>query len=231
MSILALALYGSRARGDHNPDSDVDLFAITDDSSYKMIVENSVNMACYPRDLATSRAQGGDLFILHIIQEGKALFDSSGEIERLHAEFSFKKSYETDIKLASDLAWFFLDLNSLFRNYTLINKRIAWCVRTILIAMSAEVRRPVFSSNKLREFSNSKEAYLLIERKDSSQRGTAASIGYLSNFLAKFGRQRPIPSPTPTLQEYRTYFSGSKNSMGIKTVAAIDGISLSHGYI
>jgi len=230
MSILALALYGSRAREDHSPDSDVDLFSITDDSNYKMIVESNVNMACYPRNLAASRARGGDLFILHVIQEGKTLFDNAGELERLRAEFSFKNSYEVDIRLASDLAWFLLEMNSLFKNYTLINKRIAWCVRTILIAMSAEARKPVFSSIKLREFSGSEDAYFLIEKKDSNQQGTA-SIGHLSNFLAKFGRQRPVLSPTPTLQEYRTYFVDSKNAMGIKTVAAIDGISLSHGYI
>ncbi|WP_196482869.1 nucleotidyltransferase domain-containing protein [Burkholderia stagnalis] len=230
MSILALALYGSRAREDHSPDSDVDLFAITDECSYKMIVESNVNIACYPRDLAATRAQGGDLFILHITQEGKTLFDNAGELKDLHAKFSYRNSYEIDIRLASDLAWFVLDMNSLFKNYTLINKRIAWCVRTILIAMSAEARRPVFSSSQLRDFSGSEEAYLLIENKDSNQQNTA-SIGYLTNFLAKFGRKRPILSRTPTLQEYRTYFVDSKNTMGIKTVAAIDGISFSHGYI
>lgn len=230
MSILALALYGSRAREDHSPDSDVDLFAVTDDSNYKMIVESNINMACYPRGLAMRRAQSGDLFLLHIIQEGKTLFDNLGELEHLRANFLFKDNYQNDIRLASDLAWFVLDMKSLFKNYTLINKRIAWCVRTILIAMSAESRRPVFSASKLCEFSGSEEVQLLIEKKDSNQQDST-SIGYLSNFLRKFGRQRPILSSTPTLQEYRTYFVDNKNVMGLKTLAAIDGISFSHGYI
>ena len=63
MAILSLALYGSRARGDFNNFSDIDLFAVTNEDHYKMIVDGSSNLACYPEKLALQRADSGDLFI------------------------------------------------------------------------------------------------------------------------------------------------------------------------
>ncbi|WP_366919240.1 nucleotidyltransferase domain-containing protein [Burkholderia seminalis] len=229
MSILALALYGSRARADQNPDSDVDLFAITSETDYKMIVRNNINIACYPRDLAHTRAENGDLYMLHIVREAKDLFDYTGELSKLRDKFKYKSNYELEIQLASDLAWFILDTEKTFRNYTLFNRRIAWCVRTILIALSAEARAPVFSARQLGELAGSLETVALIENKDSEQYDPITAK-HLNNFLITFGRSRPLLTEPTTLDGYAAHFSRSNNVMGTKTISALRVNSTGNGY-
>ncbi|MDN7934976.1 nucleotidyltransferase domain-containing protein [Burkholderia metallica] len=229
MSILALALYGSRARADQNPDSDVDLFAITSETDYRMIVRNNINIACYPRDLAHTRAENGDLYMLHIVRESKDLFDYTGELSKLRDKFKFKPNYESEIQMASDLAWFILDAESIFRNYTLFNRRIAWCVRTILIALSAEARKPVFSARQLGELTGSLETVILIENKDSDQHDPITTK-YLNNFLNTFGRPRPLFTEPSAIDGYAAHFVRSNNVMGIKTISALRVNSVGNGY-
>ncbi|PMS19151.1 nucleotidyltransferase domain-containing protein [Trinickia dabaoshanensis] len=227
MPILALALYGSRARDDQQPDSDVDLFAVTDDAEYRMVVQANINMACYPRDLAIQRANSGDLFILHIALESRPLFDSSGEFDFIRESFNYKNSYEQEIDLASDLAWFLLKNAEKFRDYIFFNRRVAWCVRTILIARSAELRRPVFSAKQLGEFSGSSEAFLLISAKNSDQ-FISGYLDHLRGFLDRFGSPNPVPSGEQI--DWAMRFSASRNVMGLKTLSNMRGSSSGDEY-
>ncbi|RAS15832.1 nucleotidyltransferase domain-containing protein [Paraburkholderia bryophila] len=227
MAILALALYGSRAREDQQPDSDVDLFAVTDDSEYRMVVQANINMACYPRDLAIQRAESGDLFVLHIALEAKPLFDLSGEIDAICASFNYKDNYAQEICLASDLAWFLFGHAESFRDYTFYNRRVAWCVRTILIAKSAEMRRPVFAAKQLGEFSGSWEAFLLINAKSTGQ-FIPSYLDYLKKFLDRFGFPNPVPSGEQL--DWAMRFSASRNVMGLKTLSNIRGSTAADEY-
>jgi hypothetical protein len=222
MSILALALYGSRARQDQHPDSDVDLFAITDESEYRMIVQSNVNIACYPRPLALQRAENGDLFMLHIVREAKTLLDISGEMDVIRDIFKYKDSYESEIRAASDIAWFLCQSDGEFRNYALFNRRVAWCVRTMLIAKSAEMKCPYFSTRQLGEFSGSREAVFLIENK-ANEKYSSNSVSYLRKFLSEFGRRAPLLESDAADLDYANYFASSGNVMGLKTLSALRG--------
>ncbi len=229
MSILALALYGSRAREDQQPESDVDLFAVTDDADYRMIVQNNVNIACYPRTLAINRASTGDLFMLHIVREAKTLLDTGGEMDVIRQSFRYRDDYKSDIVHASDIAWFMLDNVGSFRNYAFFNKRVAWCVRTILIALSAEARNPVFSARLLGEFSKSNEAFLLICAKSSAQYNPTC-WQFLALFLERFGYPNPVINTGRGATDYALHFARTNNVMGLKTVAAIRGSASSEEY-
>lgn len=50
---------------------------------------------------------------------------------------------------ASDLRWFLVRFGRTMRKGSVVNRRIAWCVRTILIGRFAERGEPVFSIDKL----------------------------------------------------------------------------------
>jgi len=220
MAILSLSIYGSRSRGDHSESSDIDLFAITNEEHYKMVVNGVTNIACYPKDLAVQRANEGDLFMLHLCEEAKELYHSDFSLSQLKDEFNYKSSYSHEITCASDLAWYLIDFNKDARNLFLINKRIAWCVRTILIAKSAEGRKPVFSTKGLVAFSGVKEVYDLVSIKDSHE-FNLKSAALLESFLKLMGLKRPTMIIKNT-KSYQDLFLMTNNIMGIKTLEAID---------
>ena len=219
MAILSLALYGSRARGDFNNSSDIDLFAVTNEDHYKMIVDGSSNLACYPEKLALQRADSGDLFILHICEEAKEIYCDGFGIESIRSAFRYKDDYMHEKLCAADLAWFLMDFSSSFRNVFLLNKRMAWCVRTILIASSAEVRNPIFSREDLASFSGEEKVGKFIMLKDSSNLDLLI-FKDIEDFLINFGFQRPKLNDL-SRNAYWKRFKQNKNAMGIKTFMAM----------
>ncbi|HGY1009366.1 TPA: nucleotidyltransferase domain-containing protein [Aeromonas salmonicida] len=229
MAILSLSIYGSRSRGDYSESSDIDLFAITDNDHYKMIVNGITNMACYPTSLALQRASEGDLFILHLCKEAKEIYHSEFSLNQLKEAFKYKDSYNHEIMCASDLAWYLIDFNNEIRNPLLINKRIAWCVRTIIIAKSAESRKPVFSTKELIEFSKIPDVYKLISLKDSIY-FNKDNVSLLEAFLKSMKLNRPS-STIKSSQSYYDLFNRNKNTIGIKTFEALENERLFCGYI
>lgn len=229
MSINSLLLYGSHARSDNTESSDIDLFAISDEPNYQMIVQGKTNIACYPEMLAYERSQNGDLFILHICSEAKPIYDPENKLETLREKFKYKDNYKTEKTQASDLGWFLVDNWRQIKNYALINKRIAWCVRTILIASSAEQRTPIFSSAELSLFSKKNYTKILIDSKNSQARNPEI-VDHLSNFLSEIGSKRPSNITSKKIEEYANYFLKTKNIMGTKTIYATTG-SQHDGYV
>lgn len=219
MSITTLALYGSCARSDNNESSDIDIFAISNDSEYKMIVQSKMNIASYPERIAHERARSGDLFMLHICSEAKPIYDPENGLTKLKNNFKYKESYNLEISLASDLGWFLVDNWNTIKNYTLLNRRIAWCVRTILISKSAQQRAPVFSSTGLTELSGKNYTQKLIENKNSSIR-TPSILELLAAFLSEFGCKRPIEHSQKTSDAYIKHFIKTQNAMGTKTASS-----------
>ncbi|CAN0622103.1 Polbeta domain-containing protein [Burkholderia multivorans] len=217
MAILSLALYGSRARRDEDEDSDIDLFAISDDSEYRMIIEGNTNIASYPRPLAFERAENGDLFMLHIVSESRALYDPRGDLINLKREFKFRSNYDAEIQFASDIAWMLVDHAHTSDNFSFINRRIAWCVRTILIARAANLRLPIFSAKDLAEFSGSELTLPLIKSKGCIGPRTE-SIEELKAFIGRFGKKMPARQDSLSLHDYAHIFAESKNVMGNKTL-------------
>lgn len=219
MAISALVLYGSCARNDNTEISDVDLFALTSHDDYRMVVQNKANVALYPTPLALNMAYNGDLFIFHVITEGRVLYDSNGDFANLQKCFKLKNSYQKVISNASELGWAILKLGKKSTNQTLINKRIAWCVRTILIAKAAENRDAVFSSSALKKYWNDQEASNLIENKESSSL-RAKSFRDFEKFLNKWSNIDSLNFDT--FKEFQEAFSKSENIIGSKTLYAFE---------
>jgi hypothetical protein len=224
MALLSLALYGSRARQDDDASSDVDLFAISDEQKYSMFVKNNTNVASYPRQLAFERAKEGDLFMLHIVSESRALYDPNDEMGQLKNAFAFKQSYDDEISFASDIGWMLVEHSNISNNYAFVNRRIAWCVRTILIGRAASERLPIFAANKLSEFSGSNLTLPLIKGKNSNTPRDDA-LRNLRKFLIKFGKEHPLESRPALLEDYGRYFAASNNVMGRKTLGFLESVA------
>jgi len=148
MKILCMALYGSCARGEETSGSDIDLFAIHNQNKYQMIVRGRVNIALYPHELAIKIMKSGNLFALHLRNEGIPVFNDS-LYEDIISYFRHKDCYTEDITKALFLAEYIVHNHNKIKNIAMMNKRISWCARTILIAISTELKTPYFSTGKL----------------------------------------------------------------------------------
>ncbi|SEJ46168.1 Nucleotidyltransferase domain-containing protein [Azotobacter beijerinckii] len=217
MSILSLVIYGSRARNDHAPESDTDLFAITDDANYKMIVVGSTNIACYPRETALERAKSGELFFFHIVKEGTPIYDPGYEFDKLKNAFTPKNNYQKEIINATELGYALVDNTETIRNQALLNKRIAWCVRSILIAKTAELGSPIFSKKGLIKYANDHDITDLIDLKNSKAYSKSRYKMFYS-FLSRHGSEHPKDMPK-NFEDLITFFNEKKNEMGAKTVS------------
>jgi hypothetical protein len=229
MSVHTLLIYGSRARGDYSKDSDIDLLAITSEKQYKVIVNGKINTVCYSEELAFEKSRNGDLFMLHIIEEGKPIYDDSGYFEKLKSCFQYKNNYSFEIQTAADLSWMLIDLESEILNYALFNRRIAWCVRTILIAIAAERHFPTFSARDLALSTDAPFVEQLISGKTSNVR-SKDNLKKFEKFLKHLNFSKPILSKKNLPAQYLLLFKNTGNEIGLKTLKSLNSESFILNY-
>jgi predicted nucleotidyltransferase len=222
MTISAVALFGSRARGDHGEGSDVDLLFITAEQHPRHRMVSNLSLSLYPITTLLERAADGDLFICHLAYEAKPIYDPAGEFARVRAAFQFRDSYDREVRHASDLGWLLGRFADTLPNSSLANRRIAWCVRTILIARSAERRRPVFSPSELAKFSADSTVANLILQKSSNAAPSKAVLELLRRFLQKWGAADPAPNARMA-DEYADLFRDAGNDVGGRTLDGLLG--------
>ena len=220
MTISAVVLFGSRARGDHDAGSDVDLLFVTGEPRPRHHAVSHLSLSLYPMDKLLSQAADGDLFIFHLVSEAQPIYDPSGELIRLRAAFTFRASYDRDVAQASDLGWLLSRFGDALPNDGLVNRRIAWCVRSILIARAAEQRRPVFSPSGLAEFSQDIAVEALIRQKSASHPPGRDTLCSLRQFLEGWGKPDPVPR-AHTADEYRQVFALTNNHVAQGTLAGL----------
>lgn len=221
MNIASLIVYGSCARGDNISTSDVDLLSLVSEGDYRMIVQNKINLALYPRTDAFEMARTGELFMLHIVREGRALIDFDADFEKLKTEFQFKSSYEKEVEHATTLGWSLIQFGKNVKNFALVNKRIAWCVRTILIAKAAEEKEAIFATQALSQFANDLSVTNLIDNKNSSSSNLKIYRPF-QEFLEIWGSSKADPE-LMSMTDYKNYFQKSGNVVGLKTLKAFQG--------
>jgi len=219
MSIVGLALYGSRAREDHDEDSDVDLLAVTSAGTPRATAAHDhIAIASYPCDEVIGSARRGDLFALHIVTEAKVLYEAWPVFEEMQRAFTYRPDYRREVKVASDVGWFLLRYRSRFPDGRLLTEKMAWCTRTILIARAAGARRPVFSADGLARFSGSPHVAALIRNKGSED-VDGQLLEAFRKVLTTFGAAVP-PMPTTLGEQWRT-FQADRNGPGMAAVRGL----------
>ncbi|MCT4624028.1 MAG: nucleotidyltransferase domain-containing protein [Schleiferiaceae bacterium] len=232
MPILATALYGSRARGDHSASSDTDLFLITDNDAIKHDAVGGLSSSYYPLHRVKEMAEGGNLFLYHVLHEGIILYDPKQIFETLKNDFCFLDSYQHVATEAAAIGWMIVNHPNHAAQSPILRRRIAWCVRTILIAQSANRRSPVFSRDQLCKISSSIHVSSLIQQKDqkSNLAGTAIEFEYLEDFLVSTGISNPVSSPI-NLASYKAYFEKFNVSIGLDFLSSFDSSHVSEIYL
>jgi hypothetical protein len=220
MTISAVLLFGSRARGDHEEGSDLDLLFVTSEPQPRHRAVDHISLSLYPLNTLLDRAAGGDLFVCHLVYEAKPIYDPTGELARLRAAFRFCDSYAREVAHASDLGWMLARFGRSAPNSSLANRRIAWCVRTILIARSAERRHPVFSQRDLAAFAAQESVARLIRQKSSDGPPSQEVLGELRRFLEQWGERDPVPAAAEAF-DYEHTFVQSGNDVGRQTLEGV----------
>ena len=216
VTVLAVALFGSRARGDAAPNSDVDLLMITTERRVRHATMGNISFYLYPWAKLLRAARVGDLFVCHIVREAKHLHDPGKCFAKLSEAFRFKHSYAPEIENAADLGWFIVHKAKELPGQ-LATKRIAWCVRTILIAKAAERRQPVFSATTLARSSASRHVHRLITQK-ANTRLTQSDLTLFAQFLNEQGLSDPIP--VGDTESFVARFKAHHNSVAMRTVTS-----------
>lgn len=174
-NLQCLILFGSHARGDIDQNSDLDLLGVDNINQHKTISINKVNLSLYSYEHLINMAKDGDPFVFHLINEGKCLFGNE-IFDHLNNSFQYKENtlYLNDAKAACYLA------TKIYQNrdaiatskWWLANKRISWCIRTIIISLLMCKREAVFSKHELAihiteqiKKINQEDAFLLVDAK------------------------------------------------------------------
>ena len=221
MAVLAQYIFGSHARGDFNEGSDIDLLAVVQEDVFSSFSHGKLNVSFYPRERLLEDARKGSLFVMHIVREAVATYDPGNFHALVVENFLERSNYDHEINNASDLGWFLLHQQSKFKNRDVVNRRISWCIRTILIALTAEQCEPLFSPHELIRFANKPYVASLLSLK-SRDTIIADDLNHLKMFLAEFGRPAPAAVLQGDLQRTWTRFKNSRNSIAIKTVTQMD---------
>ncbi len=219
-SIVAAALFGSRARGDHDEASDTDILLVTPDAKPKHISEGNCSLSFYSQDHLIEKARSGDLFVCHIVYEAKPLRDQNGFFDCLKGQFHFRKSYKEEVEHASDLGWFLIKHSEVFDNYKIINKRIAWCVRTILIARAAEKKKPIFAASQLADSVAYSSVKQLIANKDTDNFNNDLNEKFVG-FLAHYGIDDSTLGNAKSVRDFLRKFRATDNKVALNTFRAL----------
>lgn len=221
MNTLALLLFGSRARGDQNDSSDIDLLAVTENEKPAVTGPSKARLYQYSPSWLEAKAFDGDLFIWHLVSEALPIYDPTDRLGLLNKQFRFRSDYDEQISYASDIAWMIVRCGEQLPPRT-ANRWLAWSVRTISIARLAALRTPAFSANALAKALRYADISTLVSQKDAE----AYSLGTgsaLRNFLLVFGTVEPNSNPQ-NLQDFRGHFSRSGNQIGNTILKQDDGI-------
>lgn len=216
VAILAIALFGSRARGDHGPASDTDLLLLTDEALPRKKVEGSLSLSLYPAEFLLERARLGDLFVAHVVLEAKVLHDPEGWLDRLRRAYSPTKDLDGVIRRATDLGRFVIAHWPLLNRHGLVDRRIAWSVRTILIAQNMKVAAtPHFAAGELVNFAADGRVGELIAAKDERS-ADPRRLAVFEAFLDDWGD--PASPRQGDVEAYRQLFDDTGNSFGLSTI-------------
>lgn len=155
----ALAIFGSTARNERSFDSDIDMIGIYDGIKISSISKERVSLFLYPESILREKMLSGDLFALHLAKESIPIYGSK-KLEEIYNDFKYKDSYALETNTAIKIASEIISLYNSLKDHKEANKKMAWCLRTIIISISAQNREPVFSKKSLSE-------YIKIENIDS----------------------------------------------------------------
>ncbi|MGQ8763210.1 hypothetical protein [Serratia marcescens] len=203
-SLDCLAIIGSHARGDDDANSDVDLLGIVSSNDHQMINAKKINLSVYSETYLRKMMVSGDIFALHILTEGIPLINS-----RLFYDicgcFKYRSDYRKDRKVAYLMGRVILSKANEITNWHVANKRITWCIRTYLLSLMAESKKPMFSKEDIAFYGHivhdtlSYQEYLMLVNAKQQSGYSQLILSLLKRFLVEISSSKPNEQETQEL--------------------------------
>ncbi len=206
--------------------SDHDLLMVTNETRGYHVTDGHHSMTYYPLPSLQEKAASGDLFVLHIVREAKVVLDPNDILISLRGLFKQKASYTLEILHGAELGWFLVH-NHVALSESLGARRIAWAVRTILIAKSVMRGKPTFAPDQLSAFSDFPDTEQLIAARHGNF--SERTISTLLSFLT-FERLTDPLGPEATESAWRRLFAQTNNYVGVQLIKSLNEAHLSLPY-
>lgn len=210
-------LFGSLARGDSSNESDIDILVAAPKGRLASVKEGAAEIQHTPQEKLLEMANRGDLFAIHLAYEAKVISDPSNFFQDFKFQLTIRRDYSKERQWAFSLLAYLLTSESFSEKYELRNKRIAWCVRTVLISLLIERGRIIFSPAKIAK----EYPAPFVGRLISLRRNTSSEDQYLKDslaFLKHFDQTALAKLSTSELEEM---FIIEQNEVALATVKAL----------
>lgn len=144
-SSAPLMLFGSFARGDESPISDIDVLELAE-RRRRPYRSGRINVSVYDRQTLTRMAERGSLFVLHLRLEGKCLRDDSGALMSCLEKYRRPTTYDP-FRLALRQLANLLDVSEeqYRNNWRPYNELVMYIIRSEVYARLDEAGQPAFS--------------------------------------------------------------------------------------
>lgn len=214
-------LYGSAARGEMNSSSDIDILVLTSSKKIRSLKYLDFEAQFTPMKTMTEMAKSGNLFAAHIAYEATTITDPTRYFQKLKSSLVIKKSYDFEIEESLYLLSYLSKKRIHHSQYHLFNKRVAWCVRTVLIASLAEQGKIIFSPEKLsHEFNLDYISDLIGLRRSNDPK--SKNLGKIKKFIWEFGGENILQNNSDTL---KAQFKKKKFDVALATLKALQANS------
>jgi hypothetical protein len=228
MSIDVVVLFGSWARGDQTASSDTDfLMIVSEEGLPRHSRMGDVSLFFYARSDVERRVADGDLFMWHVLFEGRVIYDPAGEIGRLRNGAHLRDTYAAEFQQGAALGWMLARFGRLYPDRALAARRSAWAVRTMLISRAADAGNPVFGSAALQRVAPIRATARLIAQKSAPALTTRAATD-LRRLLLWLGASDPVPEAVRP-EDYAPEFARLGCSVGISFLEHIADVGGGYG--
>lgn len=197
-SSSAVALYGSVARGDAGPGSDVDVVVIAE-RSVEQRDDGELAVTSYEEGHLSSLADAGSLFVLHLKTEARILKDDTHAFERVFGAWrapSFERTRE-GMRAAASI----LDVTDEVRRMR--SRQLAatalFVLRSVLYLRCLELGRPTFAMHTVARVLDDEAVVGFLDRARAGSVTQGDLIEQSRAFLGQYLGE-PICNPCGTLE-------------------------------
>lgn len=184
--VVGLLIYGSRARGDHEAGSDLDVLALASESG-PTLTSADVSVAVYTREQLLTGI--GTLFGAHLKRDSKMVWDPSGEFGDIIANMGEVDSSRLLARARAMSVLFTTPDRDLPQYLAGISRQARYLLRSCLYAQAIAAGEPCFSVRELAiRYKDPDLARLLASRQDEapSAADLASCLRRLSSIIGPF---------------------------------------------
>jgi len=193
-------LYGSVARGDDSPTSDIDVLVLANPNA-KPYQRGRLSVTPYAPSHLEALGRAGSLFVLHLRREGIVLADTRGVLQRVLEGYLQPSTYErTRYMLRATAAILDIDEAQLAGNPQGFVRLALFLLRTELYAREAEGGTPSFAMGPILE-GHADAALREVFQPKERRRTDFAYFSVLQSLVSKY-LACPIHNPYGSLEAY-----------------------------